>query len=232
MRCRKVRSFLSAYCSDELVGRRKLAVADHLADCSSCRTEEAAYRSVYLAAREVPALKVAEGFNARLLDRVAHERFAETRTKAYLPKSAPVFSWARVLPVAASAMVIALVGIFAFMPGSRLVPGSLADKGGSNAADLYLTVQPTNNPNMTVSMNKNWSIADQYKRSQRVNDISNRVMNRVGFGSLNRQSRLASSPTGYTQARPYVRSFYRIRPILKFYRSSDSSRQRGGNRIY
>jgi hypothetical protein len=209
-----------------------MAVADHLADCSSCATEEAAYRSVFLAAREVPTLKVAEGFNARLLDRVAHERFAETRTKAYLPKSAPVFSWARVLPVAVSAMVIALVGIFAFMPGSEHSSGALANSDNRQADDLYLTVQPTNNPNMTVSMKKNWSIADQYERSQRVNDISNRIMNRVGFGSLNRQSRLASSPTGYMQARPYVKSYYRVWPILKFYRSSDSSRQRGGDRIY
>lgn len=232
MRCRKVRSFLSAYCSDELVGRRKLAMGEHLADCSSCRTEEVAYRSVYLATREVPTLKVSENFNAELLNRVAHERFAQTRTKAYQPKRAPIFSWARVVPVAASVMVIALVGIFAFMPGARQITGTLTNNSGGNADDLYLTVQPTNNPNMTVNMKRNWSFADQFERAQRVNDISKRVMNRIGFGSLTQQSHLASSTTGLRQARPYVRTFYRIRPIFKFYRSTDSSRQRGGDRIY
>ena len=46
MRCRKVRSFLSAYCSDELNVRRKLAVSEHLSACSSCRQQDALIRSM------------------------------------------------------------------------------------------------------------------------------------------------------------------------------------------
>ena len=43
MRCRRTRSFLSAYSNDELTGRQKRAVAEHLAECAECRREEAVY---------------------------------------------------------------------------------------------------------------------------------------------------------------------------------------------
>ena len=80
MRCRKARSYLSAYCNDELTDRTRLAVSDHLSTCSTCRKEEAIYRSMISSGAEIEGLKVDDDFNTRLLNRSAQERFAQTRT--------------------------------------------------------------------------------------------------------------------------------------------------------
>lgn len=99
MHCRKVRSLLSAACSDELDSRQQAVVKDHLVSCPSCRKEASYYSSLRLAARELPKRTPSEDFNTRLLNRIAQERFQETRTRAYLPRRAPRLTWRTLAPV-------------------------------------------------------------------------------------------------------------------------------------
>ena len=109
MRCQKVRSYLSAYCSGEIDGKKRLVIDEHLSDCAACRKEEAIYYSLNTVKSEIGSLKVSDKFNDNLLNRIAHERFAETRTKAYMPSRPPVLTWAKVLPSAITAVVAVVV---------------------------------------------------------------------------------------------------------------------------
>ncbi len=226
MRCRRARSYLSAYCSDELNGRRKLAVSEHLATCSSCRKEEAFYRSLNGAGSAMSSKTVSKDFNTALLNRIAQERFAETRTKAYLPHTAPRFAWGKVLPVMVSACVVALMAVFTVSPSFHST--GFSAQAGLN--DSYLTVQPTNNPNMTVSMHKGWSLSNQLARARRINDISNSVARTGGF--LPTGLGLTSVAARTNVQAPYVQTFYRVRPIVRVYAPPDAASQKEVNKAY
>jgi len=227
MRCRKARSYLSAYCNEELTGGHKLAVSEHLATCSSCRKEEAIYRSLSLGGRQVKSLRVSDDFNTRLLNRIAQERFAETRTKAYLPKNAPLVVWSKLVPAVVTACLVLAVGLYSLDSFNN-------GNGGAPMAVLgdrpdYMTVQPTNNPNLTHPMDKDWSLTNQMARAERINTITNRLGSRVGFG--NQANQLASSTTRMQPA-PYVIQYIRIRPVMRIYRSIDTSAGKEDSKTY
>ena len=161
MRCRKVRYFLSAYCKDELGGRRKLAVSEHLSHCSACRREEVIYRTLNDTKAEMPGFKVSADFNNKVMDRIARERFSETRTKAYLPKKAPVLAWGKAVPAFVSVCMVVLIAVSFMSGGLQDMNNGMMATSNNNVDDSYLTVQPTHNPNMTVNMNDNWSLNEQ-----------------------------------------------------------------------
>ncbi|RKX29099.1 MAG: hypothetical protein DRP47_02615 [Candidatus Zixiibacteriota bacterium] len=217
MRCRKVRSYLSAYCSDELGGRRKLAISEHLATCAECRREEADYRSLAKTARQLSAINIAEDFNTRLLDRVARERFAETRSKAYLPRKAPVVRWTVVAPAVVTACLV-----FAFiMVGLQTVLDDYSPGIASVANDSYLTAQPMNNPNMTNSMQKDWSLASQMSRANRLDRMSQRIVNRIRTTSMAPTSGLFNVSARANQPAPWNQTYYRVRPVVRIYQAPD-----------
>ena len=200
MRCRKARSLLSAACSDELGGREMVSVREHLASCPACRKEASYYDSIRQAASEMPSEKLSEDFNTRLLNRIAQERFGETRTKAHLPKRAPRFTWRTLAPVAATTLLLAVVGVNlmktdqpslgAQSPAERTtvanVPGHIDDS--------YRTIQPTNNPNVTVGLERDWSMERQLAKTERVEQISRQLMNRYGFGNMHLTSGTIGRP--------------------------------------
>ena len=231
MRCRKVRSFLSAYCNDELTGRKKLAISEHLSTCSSCRREEAAIRSIRLATEQVPKLKVSDDFNTRLLNRIAQERFAETRTRAFLPKRAPVFTWGRVAPVFISACLLIVVGIFSFKSGT-IEQNNYRPVADRSQSESYLTVQPVNNPNMTVNMKKDWSLNDQLARAERVNRITSRMTAAGYLSAFDYGNQLVSSSSSNIRPLPYIESYYKLRPVVRIYRSAEPNTTREGTKTY
>ena len=232
MRCRKVRSYLSAYCSGELTGRRQVAVGEHLAGCSSCREEEAAFNAVHLAGKHLPGFDLSEDFNTRLLNRIARERFAETRTKAFLPKRAPLVAWGKVVPAVVTACAVVLVGIFAFLPGENN-SGNFADAPRTSDDALYLTVQPTNNPNMAVNMNKDWSLSEQMARAERINRITSQITPVGSFGSANYRYRTTGTNVSARRpTAPYVDNFYRVRTVVRVYQSTVSSQPREEKSTY
>lgn len=223
MRCQKVRSCLSAYCNEELSGRALRRVSDHLTTCNGCREEEQQYRSIMQESREMNIVKVSQDFNNRLLDRIARERFAETRTRAYLPKPVPSFVFRRLVPVLATAFLATFVFITAFN-GSNDIPtnDSFAVNSDLTLSDDYLTVQPVNNPNMTSMLRKGWSLDEQLERSERINRITRQLtidfpFNYYGQGNAINVSTRTNSPV------PFIDGFYRVRPVLNVFESAGSN---------
>lgn len=229
MRCRKVRSYLSAYCNDELSGRKKLAIDEHLSNCAVCRKEEAIYYSLNSARNDLGSIKVSNDFNTALLNRIARERFAETRTKAYLPQNPPILTWSKVIPAVASALVMVLVAISVFngslMNGNKQL---LATNGLDNS---YLTAQPTHNPNMTVNMNKNWSLDNQLAKTERVNTISN-YLTKVGSFSGTNQNLATNVSAREEIPIPFVSTYYRVRPVIRVYIIPDNRSVKEGTGEY
>lgn len=231
MRCRKVRSYLSAYCRDELNGRRELAISDHLLTCAGCRREEAIFRDLVSAVGEIPAIPVSNDFNAKLLNRIAQERFTQTRTKAYQPKKAPVFVWRRVVPIA----VTACLTVFAVIATLSLsydggIPGSAQRNHGLD--DSYLTVQPDSNPNMTVNLRKDWSLSSQLARAERISHISHTVTPAGGFGSFDDSHQLARMVLSSSKPSPYVANYFRVRPVVRIYVQPSSTTREGDSHAY
>ena len=229
MHCRKVRSLLSAACSDELDSRREAALKEHLASCGSCRKEASYYKSLRLAAKEIPRKKLSEDFNTRLLNRVAQERFHETRTRAFLPRRAPRLSWRTLAPVVAvSVLVLAVVGNFYF--NDRLFsPNAPTAVLPAPMDDRYLTAQPENNPNLAVGLHQDWSLKQQLARAERLDQISRGLASQYGFSNLH----LTSSATNTGSINPALTPFFlRQQPVYRVYRVSGGSDGRGGGQAY
>lgn len=116
-----------------------------------------------------PMYRVSEGFNTRLLDRIADERYAEVRSRAHLPKKAPLFIWTQFAPAAviAAALALVVVGLAPDKAADSLQPARSSSKALVSApasitasADFdtpplgerlglnekYMTAQPVNNP--------------------------------------------------------------------------------------
>ena len=210
MRCQKVRSYLSAYCNDELAGRKKLAVDEHLSTCALCRKEESLYNAMFAAKDEIPSLQVSKDFNNTLLNRIANERFAETRTKAYHPQKPPLMVWSQVVPAVASAFVVVFTLFSLFSSGTLNTERDNYANQDNSLDNSYLTAQPTNNPNM----NKDWSLDNHLAKVERSNRISRNMMPTESF-SGNQNLSLASVTSGSNTQVPYVNSYYKVRKVIR-----------------
>lgn len=180
MHCRRVRSFLSAYSKGELSEKRSRAIADHLRNCPSCRSEESAAREIDLTIAKMSSPGVSPDFNARLLNRIAEERFSETRSRAYLPrKRVPVVNLTRVLAVAAATcFVFALIfaGGFNNILQQHNDQTQIAETVPLN--DDYETVQP---------QSEHWVFKEQLQRAARIKNLMNRVTGESQFNILTSQ---------------------------------------------
>lgn len=217
MRCRKARSLTSAYSNDELAGRKLTALRAHLASCVDCRQEAALMRSIRLASPSLPSIPLSEDFNQKLLNRIAHERFAETRTKAFLPGRIPLGIWPKLASVTAVAAALALV--FGIYGTNGLVPAKNVIAGSSNSStsgqdDSYLTALPLNNPNVAAHLNQNWSLGQQLARSERITRISNNLTARSGFGDMRLAGTYSRSRYFPQVTAPYSITYIRIKPLV------------------
>ena len=153
MRFRRIRSLLSAFSNGELSGRKHETVRQAMLEDDTLRREDALYQTIGKTAKELPEKTVSDDFNARLLDRIAHERFAETRSKAYLPKAAPSPLFRRLVPVAAVAAVATFAFINSFVMNGEQAGGDMA--ADDSSSDKYMWVQPDHNPYMAGMMASN-----------------------------------------------------------------------------
>ncbi|MEW5923875.1 MAG: zf-HC2 domain-containing protein [Candidatus Zixiibacteriota bacterium] len=186
MRCRKVRSYLSAYCNDELTGRRQASIREHLGRCADCRREEAFFRELNGSVSTLPKLRVTDDFNTRLLNRIAQERFKETRTKAFFPKRAPVLGWGRLVPAVAT---VCLVLAFVFSGGLGILdkhdqPTMLAnqDQGNQDMDTLYRIIQP-NEDHVFTAHSTNWAFEKQVAKANRIRNLMNQLASQSSFGN-------------------------------------------------
>ena len=230
MRCRRVRSYLSAFCNDELTGRKKLSVGEHLENCSECRRVRAEYTAINENRRDMPHLKVSKDFNNLLLNRIGQERFAETRTKAYMPKNAPVVRWAAIIPVIAAACLVFAVTMSGIIPNFESTnQRTTAYNENDDIYNAYLTVQPDKNPNMTHLMNKDWSLTTQLAKADRIDQMSQKIIEQIGINAGQSQGMTNVSSKSTSQV-PYGQTYYRVRPVIKIYQTTES--QRGASSAY
>lgn len=212
MRCRKVRSYLSAFCNDEIKGSVKISIDEHLSGCADCRKEEEIFRSFSQVKPVLSDLKVSTEFNNKLLNRIALERFNETRTKAYFPNRAPRLIWSKAIPIAVTACLLLAFGVMNITTDHSVIAPNLTNNQ-SGLDDSYLTVQPTDNPNMTMRMNKDWSFEQILARTERINQIS---QNMTPVGSFSSSGIHLTGTKRNIQA-PYDVNYFRYRPVIKIY---------------
>jgi len=214
MRCLKVRSLLSAYSNGELKESVQLAVSEHLAACVGCRQSASFYRTLSETHIQLPTKSVSTDFNNKLLNRIAQERFAETRSRAWLPRTdVPSFFMRRVAPVFVTASLVLAVAV-TYAPKLENSPEQmLASDQVSMLDDSYLTAQPKANPNMLASqMRPGRTIAHMVASTQRTVRITNMMLSPESFAG-----------DGYTVASSnltpasFAESFYRLRPIVRMY---------------
>ena len=210
MRFRKIRSYLSAFSNDELSDRKQERVREELAGSEALRREESIYRSIRDCCPELPKENVSNDFNARLLDRIARERFAETRSRAFMPRTSVPHAWGRLVPVLATVATLVIVGInFLAVPGGRqqTVPGA------DNAlGDSYKTVSSENNPNMRTNVGRKVSLPDMIAIVDRADEISNMLTANSQFTNVS--SGIGSNWIAQTNMVrvPFTVHYYRVVP--------------------
>jgi anti-sigma factor RsiW len=189
MRCQRVRYYLSAYCRDELPGGKRKAIAAHLQICSECRREEAVQVEMAGAAKGLPSYEVAGDFNTRLLNRIAAERFHETRTRAFFPKRVPLVNWGRAVPIMVAACFV-LAFVFAggmkniFIRTNESAMTAQVDVSHENGMDnSYMTVQPQANRTFAQHANSGWTFRKQVARANRIRGLMNSLASDGAFNT-------------------------------------------------
>ncbi|MBD3401650.1 hypothetical protein GF420_02045 [candidate division GN15 bacterium] len=221
MRFRKVRSFLSGYSNEELTDRQREAVRERLAKDPQLRAEEQAFRAMRQASKELPSMPVSGDFNTRLLNRIAEERYAETRSSAMLPpKRVPMPLWWKAVPVMVTAVLLMVVAIGTGDIAQFLSPNDATANAGS-LDDTYLTAQPVDNPNLAVAVDPGWSLEREMARSQRVSQISNTLTSGSGFITIHGPMQRHQVVVRHGGTSPFVSDYYQVRPIQRVYRVSN-----------
>ncbi len=215
MRCRKVRSCLSAYCREETSPALSAKIKEHLSECSSCRREEAAYKSMNRLVAGLPHQAVADDFTARLFEKIGQEGFAEKRTRAYLPKRIPRFGMARLAAAASVAVIIMAMGIglhlgdAIFAPSGSQVSNSTTRMANSSD-DRYLTAQPDDNP----FLNEHKSVSKMVAQYSRWREFSQQLRDNVGVGQMLDAQNVAFASS---QGVGGVNTGITVRPVVKDY---------------
>ncbi len=211
MRCRRVRSCLLAYCRGELTGRRHQAVREHIDACPECRREEAVFWEINKSIRNLPEQKVSVDFNSKLLDRIAKERFRETRTKAYLPRRAPIFGRGKLIPAFASVCLMLAFVMFGGIDFVNSPDGSdmYVDRPGDVELDSsYMHILPQKDkPDVIVEHQRNaWAFKQKLAKANRMRNLMSRLAGQNSFGSD-----YSHSPDN--QLIPASQSFIMYRPV-------------------
>lgn len=189
MRCQRARYYLSAYCRDELPGGKRKAIAAHLQICPECRREEAVQVEMAGAAKGLPRCDVSADFNTRLLNRIAAERFHETRTRAFFPKRVPLVNWGRAVPIMATACFV-LAFVFAggvknlFIHTNESAMTAQVEQSQDNGMDnSYMTVQPQANRTFAQHTNSGWTFQKQVARANRIRGLMNSLASEGAFNT-------------------------------------------------
>lgn len=216
MRCRKVRSFLSVYCREETSPDLSAKIKEHLSGCSSCRREEAAYKSMNRLVAGIPRKAVADDFTARLFEKIGQEGFAEKRTKAYLPKRIPRFGMARLAAAASVAVIVLAMGIGLHLGDAILAPNggqvtnSTTTRMANTSDDRYLTAEPEDNP----FLNEHKSVSKMVAQYSRWREFSQQLRDNAGVGQMLDAQNVAFASS---QVIGGMNSRITVRPVVKDY---------------
>jgi hypothetical protein len=126
------------------------------------------------------------------------------------------------VPAVAAACLVVVVTMMSFGPLDNQGSPGLAD-GSVRVDDSYLTVQPVHNPNMAANLNKNWSFDGQMAQAERINRISSSLSGNRTFDAYGSAGGLTRVSSASTDPVPFVKNYYRIRPVIRVYIQSGSS---------
>jgi hypothetical protein len=162
------------------------------------------------AGQQLPELAVSDDFNSKLLNRIAQERFAETRTKAYLPRRAPVILWRQAIPAFATACLVVLLAVVVLSPQFKNGDTRMTDKE-MLLDDSYLYAQPTN----ATCVRENWSFKQQLTQIERMNRISRAILRQAGWINVRRTATWATSSTPHNyRPVPSMPTYYKTRLVV------------------
>ncbi|HWR83643.1 MAG TPA: hypothetical protein VN285_10090 [Candidatus Deferrimicrobium sp.] len=171
-------------------------------------------------------MSVAGDFNSKLLNRIAHERFAETRTKAFLPRRAPFVLWRQAIPAFVATSLIVLFAIVPFV--RKEVPQfGTARVRQIGLDDSYLTVERG-----TATVGRDWSLGKQIARAERMERLSTTFAQREGWEHFDRTSGLATASSHDAMPIPYLPGYHKMRPVVRVYMSVPSPAAKEGERAY
>jgi hypothetical protein len=164
---------------------------------------------------QIQRLSVSKDFNAKLLNRVANERFLETRTKAYLPKHAPHVRWKQVIPAFVTTAAFAIVTFMSFWPGTQS-DASKSLRVGLGNDDSYLTVQPSQSRSGVDVLDQDWSLSEVIARAEKLSKLSNNLI-QPEVQHLGQQA--SGHFVGGTEQlmAPFASGTLRIRPMYRVY---------------
>ncbi|MCK4856817.1 MAG: zf-HC2 domain-containing protein [candidate division Zixibacteria bacterium] len=116
MNCRKVQSYLSAYCEGILSSDRVEKLEVHIKSCKRCEQEKQFTERILMAARALPTRSLPEDFNLQLLNRIYAEQ--SRPTESYLPTEPRSLFGRRLgwLSALAAVSVCALVAVLVLTP--------------------------------------------------------------------------------------------------------------------
>jgi hypothetical protein len=175
----------------------------------------------------MPKVTVSEDFNARLLNRIAEERFAETRTNAHFPpKRVPMVRWQRAIPAVVTAAILLIAGVFG---GADYLPF-----GGSNGPAPFVGASLTGSSggwDAVHLMGKDWSLRDRMEQVDRVNRLSQQVTGTPITFTYNGGivTITESRPTSTTA---YSDTFYQVRRVVHLYVVPQGTAAGEGQRAY
>jgi hypothetical protein len=214
MRCRKVRSFLSIYCSGETAPDVKAQIDQHLEGCGPCRREASVYKSLGRAVKSLPDMETSENFTSKLFQKIGREGFAEAKSKAYLPGRIPRIDFTRLAAYATTAVIVIGLGLGIAMSDKFFSPTSprmLSSTDIQKDENLYLTVQPIDNP----LLNEKKSVSEIVQQYNRFREYSKTLRASSGTEMLSRQTPGMTMTS--TQSVPLGANGLRVRPVVKNY---------------
>jgi hypothetical protein len=163
---------------------------------------------------DLPQMKTSDDFSSRLFEKIGQEGFAKRKTRAYWPRRIPVFGMARLAAVASVAVVILALGIglnvgdkilYQSTPQMAKIVSPTNDMGRDD--DLYLTVQPTDNP----LLNEHKSVSRMIAQYNRWREYSKSLRGNSGA------EQFLGDGQGLTMASSRSTSNITVRPVVKNY---------------
>jgi hypothetical protein len=168
-----------------------------------------------LATRQLPGRHLGVDFNPRILDRVAKERFAETRTQAYMPKAAPSFVWRRLVPAVVSVFAVAVVAIsLVGLPSGKSKDGlRLAEGVNIGENDDYITAHPR--ADRIAHLNPQWSLNNHLAQTDRMARVTNSMTQTAGFERRGALTGIQAEFLFRDSRNPNTIYYYRVRPVIR-----------------
>jgi len=180
-------------------------------------------------APEFTRLQVSADFNNRLMERIAQERYAETRakarTKAFLPQEAPLFAYRRLVPALVSVTAVAALAFVSVQQGIfDTNKNQIATQQNSGQTSVAFTpVLSPNDPALEApTLGERLGLSDEYMTAQPVNNPvyagatpspSQNTTTRTAGNDASLVSAQGSRPLSSSRRWQFARDFERSRRI-------------------